>query len=100
TTLFRSVLGIPPEKINVICEFVGGGFGCKGYVWPHTLLTALAARELRRPVRLQLTRAQLYSMTGHHPASVQAISLGAATSGKLNGIRHDSISPTSMFDNY
>jgi xanthine dehydrogenase YagR molybdenum-binding subunit len=98
--LVSMVLGIPLEKINVVCEFLGGGFGCKGYVWPHTLLTALAARELRRPVRLQLTRAQLYSMTGHQPASVQTISLGAATNGKLNGIRHDSISPTSLFDNY
>ena len=98
--LVSIVLGIPPEKVNVICEFLGGGFGCKGYVWPHTLLTALAARELRIPVRVQLTRAQMYSMVGHQPASVQTIALGATTNGKLNGIRHDSISPTSVFDNY
>jgi len=98
--LVSIVLGIPPEKVNVVCEFLGGGFGCKGYVWPHTLLTALAARELRIPVRVQLTRAQMYSMVGHQPASVQTIALGAATNGKLNGIRHDSVSPTSVFDNY
>ena len=98
--LVSIVLGIPPEKVNVVCEFLGGGFGCKGYVWPHTFLTALAARELRIPVRVQLTRAQMYSMVGHQPASVQTIALGAATNGKLNGIRHDSVSPTSVFDNY
>jgi len=98
--LVSIVLGIPPEKVNVVCEFLGGGFGCKGYVWPHTFLTALAARELRIPVRVQLTRAQMYSMVGHQPASVQTITLGAATNGKLNGIRHDSVSPTSVFDNY
>ncbi len=42
--LVAIVLGIPPEKINVVCQLLGGGFGCKGYVWPHTLLAALAAK--------------------------------------------------------
>jgi xanthine dehydrogenase YagR molybdenum-binding subunit len=55
---------------------------------------------LNRPVRVQLTRAQMYSMVGHQPATVQTIALGAGKDGKLTGIRHDSISPTSVFDNY
>ena len=59
------VLGIPQEKINVVSHFLGGGFGGKAYVWPHTLLAALAAKVLNRPVHLQLTRAQMYSMVGH-----------------------------------
>ncbi len=98
--LVSIVLGIPLEKINVVSRFLGGGFGGKGYVWPHTLLAALAARVLNRPVRLQLTRAQMYSMAGHQPATIQTIALGANNNGKLLGIRHDSISPTAVFDNY
>ena len=98
--LVSIVLGIPPEKINVVSQFLGGGFGGKAYVWPHTLLTALAAKVLNRPVHFQLTRAQMYSMVGHQPASVQTIALGATSEGRLNGIRHDSISPTALFDNY
>ncbi|HEY2467546.1 MAG TPA: xanthine dehydrogenase family protein molybdopterin-binding subunit [Terracidiphilus sp.] len=98
--LVSMVLGVPPEKINVVCHFLGGGFGGKGYVWPHTLMAALAANVLKRPVRVQLTRAQMYSMVGHQPASIQTISLGAGRDGRLNGIRHDSITPTSVFDNY
>jgi xanthine dehydrogenase YagR molybdenum-binding subunit len=94
------VLGIPPEKITVVSRFVGGGFGGKAYVWPHTLMAALAARVVRRPVRIQLTRAQMYSMVGHQPATIQTITLAADKTGKLTGIRHDSISPTSVFDNY
>jgi xanthine dehydrogenase YagR molybdenum-binding subunit len=94
------VLGIPLTKITVISHFIGGGFGCKGYVWPHTLLAALAAKVLKRPVHLQLTRAQMYSMAGHQAASIQTVALGARKDGKLTGIRHDSISPTSIFDNY
>jgi xanthine dehydrogenase YagR molybdenum-binding subunit len=98
--LVSMVLGIPQEKIHVVCQFLGGGFGGKAYVWPHTLITALAARVLNRPVHVQLSRAQMYSMVGHQVASLQVIKLGAERTGKLNGIRHDSVTPTSMFDNY
>jgi xanthine dehydrogenase YagR molybdenum-binding subunit len=94
------VLGIPEEKINVVCEFLGGGFGGKSWSWPHTLLAALAARVVNRPVHLQLTRAQMYSMVGHQAATVQTITLGSDRDGKLTGIRHDSVNPTSVFDDY
>jgi xanthine dehydrogenase YagR molybdenum-binding subunit len=93
-------LEIPAEKITVISRYVGGAFGGKAYVWPHTLLAILAARVIRRPVRIQLTRAQMYSMVGHQPATIQTITLAADKTGKLTGIRHDSISPTSVFDDY
>src|SRR6201986_5500646 len=67
--LVSIVLGMPLEKITVVSRFLGGGFGGKAYVWPHTLLTAIAARALNRPVRLQPTRAHLYSMVGPPPAT-------------------------------
>jgi xanthine dehydrogenase YagR molybdenum-binding subunit len=98
--LVSLVLGIPEEKINVVCEFLGGGFGGKSWSWPHTLLAALAAKVVNRPVRLQLSRAQMYSMVGHQAGTVQTIALGANSGGNLSGIRHDSINPTSMFDDY
>jgi xanthine dehydrogenase YagR molybdenum-binding subunit len=98
--LVSIVLGVPLEKITVVSHFLGGGFGGKAYVWPHTLLTAIAARTLNRPVRIQLTRAQMYSMVGHQPATIQTIELAADRRGKLSGIRHESTSPTPVFDNY
>ena len=98
--LVSLVLGIPEEKINVVCEFLGGGFGGKSWSWPHTLLAALAAKVVNRPVRLQLSRAQMYSMVGHQAGTVQTIALGADGDGTLSGIRHDSINPTSVFDDY
>jgi xanthine dehydrogenase YagR molybdenum-binding subunit len=94
------VLGVPEEKINVVCEFLGGGYGGKAWSWPHTVLAAVAAKSVGRPVRLQLTRTQMYSMAGHQAATVQTIALGAGRDGKLAGIRHDSVNPTSPFDNY
>jgi xanthine dehydrogenase YagR molybdenum-binding subunit len=98
--LVSLVLGIPEEKINVVCEFLGGGFGGKSWSWPHTLLAALAAKVVNRPVRLQLSRAQMYSMVGHQAGTVQTIALGANSDGILSGICHDSINPTSVFDDY
>jgi xanthine dehydrogenase YagR molybdenum-binding subunit len=98
--LVSIVLGVPVAKINVVSHFLGGGFGGKAYVWPHTLMAALAAKVLNRPVRIQLTRAQMYSMVGHQAATIQRIALAADKDGKLTGIRHESISPTPVFDNY
>ena len=98
--LVSIVLGMPPDKVEVVSEFLGGGFGGKGYVWPHTLLAAVAARVVDRPVTLQLSRAQMYSMVGHQAASIQRLALGAADDGTLTGIRHESITPTAEFDDY
>ncbi|HEY3852056.1 MAG TPA: xanthine dehydrogenase family protein molybdopterin-binding subunit, partial [Steroidobacteraceae bacterium] len=98
--LVAIVLGIPPAKINVVSQFLGGGFGGKAYVWPHTLMAAVAAKAIDRPVHIQLTRAQMYSMAGHQPATLQTVSLGADRDGKLTAIQHRSISPTPVFDNY
>jgi xanthine dehydrogenase YagR molybdenum-binding subunit len=98
--LVSLVLDLPEEKVNVVCEFLGGGFGGKSWSWPHTLLAALAAKTVNRPVSLQLTRAQMYSMVGHQPANVQSIALGAGRDGTLTGIRHDSVNPTSFFDDF
>ncbi len=92
--------GLPPENIEVVSQLVGGGFGGKAYVWPHTLLTAASARILKRPVRLQLTRAQMFSMCGHQAANVQVVKLGAAPDGRLTAIDHLSVSPSSMTDEY
>jgi xanthine dehydrogenase YagR molybdenum-binding subunit len=98
--LIAVAFGLPPENIEVVSKLIGGGFGGKAYVWPHTLLNAAAARALRRPVRLQLTRAQMFSMAGHQPATLQTIRLSATTEGRLTGIDHQSVGPTTMTDNY
>jgi xanthine dehydrogenase YagR molybdenum-binding subunit len=68
-----------PEKVRIISPFVGGGFGSKGFSWPHTLAAAMASREARRPVKLVLTRAQMFTSVGHRGPTRQAVELGART---------------------
>ena len=54
------IFGIPPGQVRVINPFVGGAFGSALRTWPHVTLAALAARQVGRPVRLELTRPQLF----------------------------------------
>ena len=93
-------LGIPREKVNVISRFVGGGFGCKGFVWPHSILAAIAARRLGRPVKVALTRQQMFTSVGHRGATRQTFSLGADNSGKLVAIQHENLTHASMVDDF
>src|SRR5947207_14650521 len=67
--------GLPRENVRVICPFVGGAFGCKGPTWPHTLLAAMAARVVGQPVKLELTRQQMFSGTGHRTPTFQTVAL-------------------------
>jgi xanthine dehydrogenase YagR molybdenum-binding subunit len=80
--------GLPRENVRVICPFVGGAFGCKGFQWPHTFLAAMAARQVRRPVKLAITRPQMFTSCGHRPVTVQDLALAADKEGKLRAIRH------------
>jgi xanthine dehydrogenase YagR molybdenum-binding subunit len=94
------LLGLPIAHVRVITRFVGGGFGSKAMVWPNVTLTAMAARHVRRPVKLMLTRPQMFTSNGHREEQEQAITLGARQDGRLTAIRHEKLSITSPFDDW
>jgi xanthine dehydrogenase YagR molybdenum-binding subunit len=95
-----ALLGLSPTMVRVITRFVGGAFGCKAMVWPHTTLAAMAARRVGRPVKLALTRAQMFSSCGHREEQEQRIVLGAARDGHVTTLRHHKLSATSPFDDW
>ncbi|WP_020669356.1 xanthine dehydrogenase family protein molybdopterin-binding subunit [Amycolatopsis nigrescens] len=84
------VFGLRPEQVRVHCRYIGGGFGSKGYLWPQVVLAAAAAKAVERPVKLVLTRAEMFTMAGHQPATRQVVTLGATADGDLTAIRHHS----------
>lgn len=94
------LLGLPLARVRVIAHFVGGGFGSKAMVWPHTTLTAMAARHVGRPVKLMLTRPQYFASNGHREEQEQQITLGASRDGRLSALRHEKLSVTSRFDDW
>lgn len=95
-----NTLRIPPQNIRVVSPFVGGGFGAKLIVHPETVCAALAARVLGRPVKVALTRQQMFANAGHRPAMMQRIRLGADRDGRLTALGHEVTATTSRFEEF
>jgi len=94
------LFAIPKENVHVTCLFTGGGFGCKGQVWSHVMLTALAAKQVKRPVKLALDRPQMFGPIGARPCTHQQVTLGATSDGKLTAIQHVVHTHTSLLEDY
>ncbi len=95
-----AAFGIPEEDVRVLSPFVGGAFGSALRAWVHVFIAALAAKHVRRPVKLVLTRAQMYTVPGYRPHTVQKVALGATREGKLTAIRHEGTAQTSAHEEY
>jgi xanthine dehydrogenase YagR molybdenum-binding subunit len=94
-----SVLGMEPGDVRVMSLFVGGAFGSGLRPQYQVILAALAARALKRSVRLVLTRQQMYGL-GYRPAMIQKIELGANADGTLNTVAHEAITGTSRYESF
>ena len=97
---YADAFGVPAEQVRVISPFVGGAFGSAGTTWPHQLLTAFAAPQQRRPVKLVLSRKQTYSGIGYRPTSRQRMAIGADRSGRIDTIVHEAHTETSRYNGY
>lgn len=95
-----AVFGIAPENIHVVSPFVGGAFGSALRSWPHVTLAALGARVAGRPVKLMLSRREMYYGTGYRPHTVQRLALGASRDGRLAAILHDAYQETSTYEEF
>lgn len=93
-------MGVDQKSVHVVDPFVGGGFGCKGNTWPHTSLVALAARQVGRPVKLSLTRRQMFTSNGHRPPTHQQETFAADGQGKLVAIVHDGVCRQAQRDGF
>jgi CO/xanthine dehydrogenase Mo-binding subunit len=81
---------LPETGVRVLVPYLGGGFGAALRAWPHVILTALAARVVGRPVKLVLTRPQMFTSVGHRPETLQRVRLGATRDGRLVAVDHES----------
>ena len=92
--------GIPEDNVRVICPFTGGGFGSKGSTWSHVVLAAMAAKVANRPVKLMVTRPQMFGPVGGRPQTYQHLQIGAKRDGTLTAIKHDCYSHTAMIEDF
>jgi xanthine dehydrogenase YagR molybdenum-binding subunit len=90
-TAIASTLQMDPERIHIVSPFVGGGFGSKLGIHSETILAALAARELQAPVKVVMTRQQIFQLLGLRPMTNQRVRLGATRDGSMVALGHDVI---------
>ncbi|MDF3078650.1 MAG: aldehyde oxidase [Sphingobacteriaceae bacterium] len=91
---------LPVQNVKVIAEFVGGAFGNGLHQWPHETAAIIAAKMVKRPVKLMLTREQMFYMVGYRPRTWQKVAIGANPDGKIVGIRHEAIGQTSSYEDF
>ena len=84
-----TTLGIPVENVRLISPFIGGGFGGKLWVNADAILAAIASRQVQRPVKIALTRQQIFHVTTHRSDTIQHVRLGTDRDGRIVAIGHD-----------
>lgn len=95
-----AVFGIAAENVRVVSPFVGGAFGSSLRTWPHVTLAALGARVARRPVKVMLSRREMYYGVGFRPHTIQRLALGASRDGRLGAIVHDGYQEGSTYEEF
>jgi xanthine dehydrogenase YagR molybdenum-binding subunit len=95
-----AAFGLEPDSVRVLCPYTGGGFGCKGAQWPHILLATAAAKVTGKPVKLMLTRSQMFTSCGHRPQLSQTLTLAAGKDAKLTAISHDTVMHGSLVGDF
>ena len=76
-------LGLPEDKVRVVCEFMGGGFGSKNSPDEYTYIAAELAKRTGRPVRCALTRREEHTSAGNRNATIQRLRAGARSDGTI-----------------
>jgi len=95
-----NTLRIPPAQVRIVSRYIGGGFGGKLPIHGEVILAALAARELKRPVKAALTRQQMFHLTTHRSDTVQRLQLGAGADGIITAMGHEAWSHSARFDDF
>ncbi|WP_308259315.1 xanthine dehydrogenase family protein molybdopterin-binding subunit [Pseudonocardia sp. H11422] len=90
-----TLFALDPDAVRVVSEHVGGGFGAKGRPRPQVVLAPMAARQLDRPVRVTLTRQQMFALVGYRTPTIQRVRLGADREGRLTALDHLACEQTS-----
>ncbi len=99
-TAIASTIKVKPERLHLVTPFVGGGFGSKLGIHSETILAAFAARALKQPVKIALTRQQVFQLIGVRPTTSQRVRFGAGRDGRLVAMGHDVTMHTSPLAEY
>lgn len=92
--------GLAEKNVQVNAQFVGGGFGAALRTWPHALAAVMGAKITGKPLKLVLTRPQMFTLVGYRPEAIQKIGIGASAEGILAGMYHEANAVTSRYETF
>jgi xanthine dehydrogenase YagR molybdenum-binding subunit len=98
--LMARTFGLPEKNVRVIAENVGGAFGSSLRSWSNVPAACIAAKKLNRPVKLVITRPQMFSLIGYRPQAWQKVKIAANAEGNFLSIHHEAISNTSRYEDF
>ncbi len=99
----KNVMGLynlPAKNVRIICKYIGGAFGSAFTFWPHTAAAVIGAKKIGKPLKVSLSRDQMFTLVGYRPEAVQKIGIGATKEGKLTGITHKAEAMTSAYQTF
>lgn len=88
---------LPEKNVRVISQYIGGAFGSAFNTWPFAVAAMIGARKVGKPLKLMLTREQMFTQIGYRPQAIQKISMGAGKDGKLTSINHEATAMTASY---
>ncbi len=94
------LFGISPDRIHIRSPYLGGGFGSKGLISGPQVLGVMAARLVGKPVKLVLSREQMFGPVGHRAPTRQTLRIGTDRDGKLTALDHRARTTSSSFDDF
>ncbi len=97
---YAQLFDLSPNQVRVVCKFIGGAFGSKGGMWPQAVLACLCAKSVGAPVKIEVTRRQMYGGTGHRTPMRQRVQIGATPEGKITSIIHSGVASVAVKDVY
>ncbi len=97
---FAQYFKLKPENVQVQAPYVGGAFGSSSRMWPHEMAAVMAAKKVKRPVKVVLERSQVFNLVGYRPYSLQKYTIGATADGLITGIKQEAFGSTSRYEQF
>ncbi len=94
------LFNLKKENVHIICKFMGGAFGSAFSFWPHTMAALIGAKKIGRPLKVMLSRDQMFTLVGYRPQAHQKLGIGATKDGKLTGITHNADAMTATYETF
>ncbi|MEP7251623.1 MAG: xanthine dehydrogenase family protein molybdopterin-binding subunit [Ginsengibacter sp.] len=94
------LFNLKKEDVHIICKYIGGAFGSAFSFWPHTAAALMGARKVKKPLKVTLTRNQMFMLVGYRPEAVQKVGMGTGKDGKLLGITHEADAMTASYETF